>query len=166
MTLLEIAQVAKELAELVQTEDIDEQTRDDTLESIGANDKVETYCQVITEIKGEIAAIKAQIEALQGEEDRLLQVVKRKESAINSMRYRLGEYIDACGGEKQKGITYTAYWKKTSAVKITDESALPSEYMTVKTTSQPNKAAIKAALDAGQIVPGAEIEITKGVQIR
>ena len=166
MTLLEIAAIARELTELVQSDDIDQQTKDDTLESVGAEDKIETYCQVITDIKGEIAVIEAQIKALQEEEARLKEVIGSKESTINSMKYRLGVFLDANGGGKQKGITYTAYWRETKSTKITDEKAIPGQYMTVKTTTSPNRLAIKEALDRGETVPGAEIEVTRGVQIR
>ena len=47
--------------------------------------------------------------------------------------------------------------RKSQAVAITDEAALPSEWLTVKTTTQPDKAAIKEALKAGHLIPGAHL---------
>jgi hypothetical protein len=47
--------------------------------------------------------------------------------------------------------------RKSSAVAITDPSALPAEWLTVKTTTQPDKAAIKEALKAGHLIPGAHL---------
>ncbi len=47
--------------------------------------------------------------------------------------------------------------RKSSAVEIDDEAALASEWLTVTTTSKPDKAAIKEALKAGQQVPGAQL---------
>jgi hypothetical protein len=47
--------------------------------------------------------------------------------------------------------------RKSQAVEIDDEDALPSEWLTIKTTSQPDKAAIKEALKAGQQIPGVEL---------
>jgi multidrug resistance efflux pump len=47
--------------------------------------------------------------------------------------------------------------RKSSAVEIEDEAALASEWLTVKTTTQPDKAAIKEALKAGQQIPGAQL---------
>jgi hypothetical protein len=47
--------------------------------------------------------------------------------------------------------------RKSSAVAITDPSALPDEWLTVKTTTQPDKAAIKEALKAGHLIPGAHL---------
>jgi multidrug resistance efflux pump len=47
--------------------------------------------------------------------------------------------------------------RKSSAVEIEDEAALASEWLTVKTTTLPDKAAIKEALKAGQQIPGAQL---------
>jgi hypothetical protein len=47
--------------------------------------------------------------------------------------------------------------RKSSAVEIDDEAALAPEWLTVKTTAQPDKAAIKEALKAGQQIPGAQL---------
>ncbi|MCP9860351.1 MULTISPECIES: siphovirus Gp157 family protein [unclassified Cyanobium] len=47
--------------------------------------------------------------------------------------------------------------RKSSAVEIDDEAALAPEWLTVKTTTQPDKAAIKEALKAGQQISGAQL---------
>lgn len=47
--------------------------------------------------------------------------------------------------------------RKSSAVVIDDEQALDPEWLTVKTTTQPDKAAIKAALKAGRQIAGAQL---------
>ena len=47
--------------------------------------------------------------------------------------------------------------RKSQAVVIDDEQALDPEWLTVNTTSQPDKAAIKEALKAGQQIPGAQL---------
>ena len=47
--------------------------------------------------------------------------------------------------------------RRSQAVEIDDEQALAPEWLTVKTTSQPDKAAIKQALKAGQQIPGAQL---------
>jgi hypothetical protein len=38
-----------------------------------------------------------------------------------------------------------------------NEDSLPSEWLTFKITSQPDKAAIKEALKAGHLIPGAQL---------
>ena len=47
--------------------------------------------------------------------------------------------------------------RKSQAVEIDDEEALPPEWLALKTTSQPDKAAIKEALKAGHLIPGAQL---------
>ena len=47
--------------------------------------------------------------------------------------------------------------RKSQAVEIEDEDSLPSEWLTLKTTSNPDKAAIKEALKAGHLIPGAQL---------
>ncbi|MFQ6539424.1 MULTISPECIES: siphovirus Gp157 family protein [Aphanothece] len=47
--------------------------------------------------------------------------------------------------------------RRSQAVVIDDEQALEPEWLTVKTTSQPDKAAIKEALKAGQQIPGVQL---------
>ena len=47
--------------------------------------------------------------------------------------------------------------RKSQAVEIDDEQALDSEWLTVTTTSKPDKAAIKEALKAGRHIEGAQL---------
>jgi hypothetical protein len=47
--------------------------------------------------------------------------------------------------------------RKSQAVEIDDEQALDPEWLTVKTTSQPDKAAIKEALKAGRHIEGVQL---------
>jgi hypothetical protein len=47
--------------------------------------------------------------------------------------------------------------RRSQAVEIDDEQALAPEWLTVKTTTQPDKAAIKQALKAGHQIPGVQL---------
>ena len=47
--------------------------------------------------------------------------------------------------------------RKSQAVEIDDEVALDSQWLSFSTTSKPDKAAIKDALKAGQLIPGAQL---------
>lgn len=62
---------------------------------------------------------------------------------------------------------FTIKLKKCPAsVNITDESLLPIEYMTPKTTMAPNKTKIAADIKAGDIVPGAVLVNKLRVEIK
>ena len=47
--------------------------------------------------------------------------------------------------------------RRSQAVEIDDEQAMDPEWLTVKTTTQPDKAAIKQALKAGHQIPGVQL---------
>ena len=56
--------------------------------------------------------------------------------------------------------------RKSQAVEIDDEDSLPPEWLALKTTSQPDKAAIKEALKAGHPIPGAQLISRRSWRIR
>jgi hypothetical protein len=47
--------------------------------------------------------------------------------------------------------------RKSQAVEIDDEDALDPQWLSFSTTSKPDKAAIKEALKAGHLIPGAQL---------
>ena len=47
--------------------------------------------------------------------------------------------------------------RKSQAVEIDDENALDPQWLSFSTTSKPDKAAIKEALKAGHLIPGAQL---------
>lgn len=48
-------------------------------------------------------------------------------------------------------------FRRSKAVCVLDEAAVPAEYMTEMTTRTPNKTAIAALLKTGTAVPGCEL---------
>ena len=85
-------------------------------------------------------------------------------------RATLGRLLDAIGVNKlerpEATISRTA---GRLSVRITDEAAVPSQLCTVKTITTPDKAAIKAQIEAGETVPGAELvrgESTISVRVK
>ena len=56
MNIYDLTGYALQLKELLDADEIDEQTFSDTLESIGADDKVDSYCMIIRELEAEIGA--------------------------------------------------------------------------------------------------------------
>lgn len=50
-TLYELTEVSRQLIELFENEEIDEQTLQDTLEAIGVEGKLEDYCKVIRQLE-------------------------------------------------------------------------------------------------------------------
>lgn len=57
-------------------------------------------------------------------------------------------------------------FRRSAAVTVFDEAALPAEYVAEKISKTPDKAAIKAAIKSGIEVPGAALVDNLSVQIK
>ena len=76
---------------------------------------------------------------------------KRK---IDSLKHYL---TDALGGQNFSSDRCAVSFRRSKAVCVLDEAAVPAEYMTEMTTRTPNKTAIAALLKTGTAVPGCEL---------
>lgn len=159
MTLYEMTDAARNLKALLEADEIDEQTYNDTLEAIGADDKIDAYCQIIREYEAEITARKSEIERLKAAND-------RAEKAIDRMKSALDGFMTASGKSKAKTALFSVSYRSAKSVLITDESRIPERFLTVKTTTAPNKAEIKKFISDGGTVEGAEIVESRNIQIK
>lgn len=116
----------------------------------------ETYDAKVEACGCYIKNLQAEAEMLKAEEQALAKRRKAIESKEKWMRdyllANLQEFGEAGFSAKAKVST-----RKSEAVQVLDVSAIPDEYMRVKTTATPDKAAIKKALKNGESVPGAAI---------
>lgn len=157
-TLYEMTTQAAQLYELLQADEIDEQTFADTLEAMGAGEKVEDYCQIIRQFQADADMFAKEIERLEA----------RKTTAKNGldrMKKALLMYMQISGQDKVKAGAFTVSTATTQAVKITDESKIPQEYF-VPQPPRADKTAIKNAIKEGVKIDGAEIVMNTGVRIR
>jgi hypothetical protein len=71
-------------------------------------------------------------------------------------------------GEKPiiRGPGWSMSLRRSEAVEISDPEAIPPEYLRVKTTKEPDKGAIKAAITEGLTVRGAVVVRRDSVTIR
>ena len=156
-TLYEMSLAAQNLLDMLTDEEIDEQTFNDTLEAMGAAEKVESTCKVIGCLTADVEMFKKEIERCQ----------KRKKTIENNIKWLkealLNFYISS--GEKQlKAGTSTVSSRKSKAVEITNSDLIPSEFVVFEPTI--NKSEIKKRLTAGEKVQGAELTERVSVQIR
>lgn len=156
-TLYEMSLATQTLFEMLMNDEIDEQTFNDTVEGMGAIEKVEGYCQVISRINAEAEMFKNEI-------DRLTKRKKSLENNANWLKEQLLNFYNANGGEKIKAGTFVVSTKKSTYVDISDESKIPKKYCTVKVS--PNKTAIKTAIDRGIKVRGANLQERENLQIK
>ena len=158
MTLFEMTAQAGDLYELLQGEIIDEQTFNDTLEAIGTEEKIESYCQVIKNLQADLDMFKA-------ESDRIAERMKPIKNNIDRMKDSLLTFLKVSGQDKVKAGTFAVSIGTSMATNILDETLIPAEYKTPQ-PDKIDKTAIKKALESGVTVAGAEIIVNEGVRIR
>ena len=109
-----------------------------------------------------IKQLKSQSDLLKAEAKRLLEIAKQYENSGDKLADRLLQSVIAHGQIKTAFVTIST--RKSKSVSITDESLLKAEYLRIKT--EPNKTAIKEALESGQEVQGALIVENYSLNIR
>lgn len=157
-TIYELTTAAAALYEMLQAEEIDEQTFNDTLEAMGAAEKVESYCKVIKQLQSDVDMFK-------GEIDRLTARKRAAENGVERMKAALLVFMQQSGQDKVKAGSFAVSTATTQAVQITDESKIPCIYL-VEQPPKVDKMGIKNALKAGEEISGAELVNNTGVRIR
>lgn len=157
-SLYEMSEQAAALYELLQSEEIDEQTYSDTLEGMGTVDKCENYCKIIKQFQGDIEMYKTELTRLQNRK-------KTAENAIERMKDTLVKFMTNSGQKKLDAGLFTVSTSTSRAVNITDVSLIPSDFL-IAQPAKVDKENIKKALLAGQEITGAELQENTGVRIR
>jgi hypothetical protein len=146
-----IATVAAFIRDLL-GDDQDERAFLDTLE--GETDAFDVADALIDKMQADMALA----EAIKTREADLADRRKRIEGRAAACKASLGILLDAMGSAKIERPGATVSRRPGSlSVLITDEEAIPTQLRTVKTIVTPDKAAIKAQIEAGETVPGAAL---------
>lgn len=131
------------------------------LESLQAakSAKIEGCGVVIKELDADISELDEEIKKLTA-----------RKKAKENRRERVAEYVKPFiedTDEKKFETARVAFSLRSSeTVNITDESAIPAEYIKFKTETAPDKTAIKKAIKAGAVVSGAELVKKSNLQIK
>lgn len=158
MTLYEMTESAKILYEMLQAEEIDEATVQDTIEALGVKDKLEDYCKVICQFE-------ADAEMLKAEKGRIEAKQKRAENGVARLKNAVLQYMSVSGKEKEDCGIFEIKRKQSKAVDIINESLIPAEYR-VAQPDKINKAEIRKALLNGEQIEGAAIQINENISIK
>lgn len=150
MNLYHLTMEAQQLYELLQQEEIDEQTYKDTLEAIGADKMLEECCKMYRQFLADEAAYKAEKEYF---ETKKLAATMAKERLKKSIIM----YMQAAGQSKTTAGDFKLSMRPTEKINIIDEQLIPQKYITTKEAKDISKSAIKDAIKKGETVPGAEI---------
>lgn len=96
-------------------------------------------------------------------EERLL-AARRRSLENRAERIKGWMRTNMTEGEKLSDSRCLLSWRKSVATEITDAAAVPDEYIVVE--RMPQKSAIKAALQEGKAVPGAQLVQNVNLQIK
>ena len=117
------------------------------------------YASVIRALKAKQSEAEAEIARIKAISDKLGKVVERMTNGLSEACQRLNI-------EKLDGLHAQISFRKSEQTIIDNIEALPKEKKKKKVTYTANKALIKAALKAGEVIDGAHIETVKNIQIK
>lgn len=157
MKLYQMTAAAKELYELLESGEIDEQTVNDTMESIGASEKLESYVYVQKSLEAEIAAFKAEI-------DRMTDRKRSLEKHVERLKQAQIDFMKATGQKKANAGTFSLSIRENKSCEITNESEIPLQYLReIPAKFEPDKKMMLAALKNGEVISGASLKTSYSV---
>jgi hypothetical protein len=157
-TLYELTGQAAQLMELLEAGEIDEQTVQDTLDSMMVPEKLEDYGMVIRQLT-------ADVEDYKREKDFFAEKQKRADNAIKRMKKTLAQYLAATQQDKVQAGRFVLTSTSSKSVDVFNMAAVPAEYMQPQ-PPKVDKASIRNALLAGETVAGAALIETPGCVIK
>lgn len=157
MTLYEMSEAARQLYDLLESGEIDEQTVTDTMESIGASEKLESYVHVQRQLESEIAAFDAEIDRMTERKNSLKKHVERLKAATV-------DFMRATNQKKATAGTFTLTVRENKSCEIVDADSIPREYLReIPAKFEPDKKAMLAALKNGETISGASLKTSYSV---
>lgn len=164
MNLYELTGQFKELMDLAEYEDLDQQIIADTLEGIEFEfeEKADAYAKVMKALEGNVAALDSEI-------DRLERKKKTIKNNIANMKYALEQAMVETGKTKFKTNLFSFGMQKNPAsVVIDDENGIPGDFL-IYQLPKIDKTAIKdylKTLDENDTCTWAHLNQTESLRIR
>lgn len=158
MQLYEINGQIAQLAEMLESGEIDTTAYNDTVEALGAEIALDDVVKAIRNKQ-------ADVEAYKGEADRLTDKKRRAEAAVDGLKALLLRYMQITEQKSVKTGLFTASKGVSKSADITDETALPAEYL-IPQPPKVDKKAILAALKEGKQITGAELKESEHITIK
>lgn len=108
----------------------------------------------------------AEIKALKLEKQSIQKRIDSKESRLESLKDYLTTVLISSGENRFETAKTVLSFRKSVAVKITNEEALPKSVLVKKVSFSPDKVLIKQLISSGKKVRGAELEMRNSIQIK
>ena len=104
--------------------------------------------------------------AIDAEIERLKAIKERNVKNVDSIKNHILNFMKTNSIDKIQTDLATFSTRKSKSTQIDNIELIPSEFVTVKQTFQPDKTAIKKAIEAGKEVAGASIIENVSLQIK
>lgn len=129
----------------------------------GAADKATALQAVVAKAESQGEFLSQEAAALTAAAKQQIAVADRCRGLIVSLLRK-----QASLGEKPiiRGPGWSAFLRETKAVEVSDPGVLPPVYMRTRVSTEPDKAAIKADIEAGNLIPGASLVTRYSATIR
>ena len=160
MKLYEIAPALRfALDDIVVDEETGEILNADALHAVEAQaaEKIEATALYLRELDAEAKAAK-------DEADRMIARVKSMQKRSDYLKAMLLDALHATGKVKTARVTVSI--RTSKAIEVADGVTLPDAFVTVRTTTTPNKTALKEAIEAGADIEGVRLVERESVQIK
>lgn len=143
--------------------DIDEETKLDTIEALGLDEKIEVklenYAKLIRNLEADNTAYKT-------EEERLKKKRDTNTKKIDWLKHNAQTAMEVIGVSKIKGELFTLSVQNSKESVIVDEAKLPKKYWVKKVTEAPDKKGLYDLLKEGKKVKGASLQENRSLRIR
>jgi hypothetical protein len=121
--------------------------------------KAESYAYAIKSLEGDVSIIDEEIK-------RLRALKEAKSNAIERMKEAVENAFQIYGITEVKSPTLKLSLRRSESVEVINQDQLPDAFVKAKTTSPPDKVAIKDAIKSGLTVEGAVIIENFSLQIK
>ena len=113
-----------------------------------------------------IKQLDADCDAIDLEVKRLNALKKVRSNAVERLKANISSAMLLFEVEEIKTPLIKLNFRNSESVEITNEEVLADKFLVVKTTTSPDKKAIKDAIKNGEVVEGAVISYNKNLQIK
>lgn len=118
--------------------------------------KIENIACWVKNLKSDAAAMKEEAKNM-----------TERAKAAEAKAARLQDYVGrVLNGQPWHGTRAAISWRTSHQLDIAEGATVPAEYMRIKTTSEPDKPALKAAIAAGKEFEGIRVLDVKNMTIK
>ena len=113
-----------------------------------------------------IKNLMAEQEAIKKEADALTARAKTKANEIERLKNYVAMSLLNANESKFEGTKVVFSFRKSTKVEIGDQSILPKKYLVKKVSIEPDKTALKKAMEDGKVIDGASLVIKQNLQVK